>query len=242
MNYQREYAIKNYAKKISGDNDRGIIRYLFVFIFFTLTLFVIPRLNLHDIVKPYIVSHMNIEPSDFNNLYLIFVFALNAVLALLILRRDFIESARTTPAGFIRNVLYVVMGYGMILLLSFIVKFSGLPEIPVSQNQQNVNGILNSGLAIAFMLTIIISAPIIEEVVFRLIIVGRFKDVLPPVLMAIISALVFAAAHYSIGDPIFALVPYVFVGGAAATMYIISGYNIWVPICIHMVNNLMATL
>lgn len=97
-------------------------------------------------------------------------------------------------------------------------------------------GITNLSVALA-VLSLVVVAPIVEEIVFRGLLFGALAARLGVLASALITALLFGAIH---GDPV--LFPsLVALGFIAAIAYAATG-NLWVSITLHAVNNSLGAI
>ncbi len=91
----------------------------------------------------------------------------------------------------------VLIMYGLIILSNILITFFtfGLETDNVSENEETINLIMNSGVGNLLLMGIVtvILAPIIEEIIFRKCLFGIFKK--NNVLTIIFSALIFASIH-----------------------------------------------
>lgn len=97
------------------------------------------------------------------------------------------------------------------------------------------NSIFNGGPILAFI-SVVILAPIVEELIFRGIIfneVAKYKGGAFPV---IISALLFGLAH---GEPV--QIVYAFIGGLVLGFVYSKTHSLPIVMFLHMLNNLLAT-
>lgn len=84
----------------------------------------------------------------------------------------------------------------------------------------------------ATVILIVVLAPIVEEVLFRGILLHRFATKWSPVTAIVVSSLIFGALHADIlGHAIFGVV--------LSLVYVRTG-SLWLPIAIHMLNNALA--
>ena len=111
----------------------------------------------------------------------------------------------------------------------------------VAQNEQNVRTLLSVSPIIAFILTSI-TAPIIEELIFRKAFFDVIKDKWTYVLT---SGIIFGSLHVilSLHNPLelLYLVPYCSLGISFSYMYFESK-NIYVPITIHAFHNAVLSI
>ena len=117
---------------------------------------------------------------------------------------------------------------------------------PSSENQQQIMNIIKNGGAIPMIITTIILAPLLEELVFRKCIFslcGKNRIVLA----YIASIILFVLPHMlstrgDIGTWILQCIPYIVAAGLFATIYHLSGFNFYVTLLCHMANNILAVI
>lgn len=132
--------------------------------------------------------------------------------------------------------LFVIrIGTGIILVLTDQTKHvqAGFEHFDVTSKTP---GIMSISVALA-VFSLVIIAPIVEEIVFRGLLFGALAARLGVVASALITALLFGAAH---GDLV--LFPsLVAIGFIAALAYAATG-NLWVAIALHAVNNALGAI
>lgn len=140
---------------------------------------------------------------------------------------------------------YIALIYLFNIILSFVLPY--LAGTDVVSNQQ---GIENQALTypIFTIVTTVIFAPIVEEMVFRyslmnIDISSRFKRVL----LLIVSSFIFGSIHMLASiqsgnlNELWFIFQYAAMGLAIGLSYF-KTENIWTPIAVHLVNNLIATI
>ncbi|QHW38289.1 CPBP family intramembrane metalloprotease [Staphylococcus ursi] len=80
--------------------------------------------------------------------------------------------------------------------------------------------------------------PILEEILYRHLIIGEIGKIIPYKLMAIVSLLIFALAHVHSIDALNEIVLYLMLGIPIVFVYIKSNFNIYVSIAVHIFSNL----
>ncbi|MGD9604842.1 MAG: lysostaphin resistance A-like protein [Bacilli bacterium] len=137
-----------------------------------------------------------------------------------------------------------------IILVGFIainVAIVGLAEIfellkieGTSENQSIVESMLSYDSKIFMIITTILLAPIVEEIIFRKLLFGVVEEKfhLPPIFAILISAVIFAAIHAV--DAFF--FQYLALALIIAGSYAYSKNNIFVPIGIHLINNALSVI
>ena len=112
-----------------------------------------------------------------------------------------------------------------------------------SENQESLEAAVLSKYGLIMLIPIVFFAPIIEELIFRKFIFGIIEDKLKWSAWSaiLISTVVFSLMHLLSGDFQYILLylPQAFVMGI---MYHFSKNNIFVPITIHFINNLLAAI
>ncbi|MGL5042198.1 MAG: lysostaphin resistance A-like protein [Culicoidibacterales bacterium] len=139
--------------------------------------------------------------------------------------------------------LYILGGY--ILTLAVTSALELFIKIDVSENQQVIEKMLKNssmGELILLQINIVFFAPIVEEFLLRKALFGSYKHhkIVGPI-MLVVSSLIFAGMHYAGSGTLLSLLPYFVIAVAAAGMYWKTD-NFIVPIGIHFVNNLIATI
>lgn len=167
------------------------------------------------------------------------------VLALALSRQLFIEDWQKTKKRILYTILFIVAGAIAVWLLTTIVNiFYGLIGVEgTSENQESLESAVLSKYGLIMLIPIVFFAPIIEELIFRKFIFGIIEDNLKwsPWTAILISTVVFSVMHLLSGDFQYILLylPQAFVMGI---MYHFSKNNIFVPITIHFINNLLAAI
>lgn len=146
---------------------------------------------------------------------------------------------------FSRVLLTMCRGYllymGLSLILGAVLPLLQ-PETAVNPNNEALSALRGADFRVTFALAIFI-APILEEILFRGVVFGWVREKFPRGSYAITWAL-FAAAHlwqFAVpGVPLGALaLQYIPLSFALCYCYDKSGC-LWAPICLHMINNMMA--
>ncbi|NLD26178.1 MAG: CPBP family intramembrane metalloprotease [Acholeplasmataceae bacterium] len=104
-----------------------------------------------------------------------------------------------------------------------------------SENQEMIESALESNTSILMLLTVLLLAPFIEEILFRKLLFGVVEEKihLKPIFAIIISALFFSALH-ALDIFYFQYLPLALV---LCVSYYLSKNNIFVPMLIHLINN-----
>ena len=96
--------------------------------------------------------------------------------------------------------------------------------------------LMNTNIVLA-ILGVGIIGPIIEEIIFRGLIFKELKNVMPVPAVIIVQGVLFGIYHFNLIQFIYAT----FIGIMLGAIYVLTK-NLWVPIFIHMVNNICAVL
>ncbi|MCL2444889.1 CPBP family intramembrane metalloprotease [Candidatus Saccharibacteria bacterium] len=131
---------------------------------------------------------------------------------------------------------WVVVALGSVGILAVNFALSALfyaLDVDVA-NQEVAGAALESAMVIG-MFSIVVAAPVWEEVVFRRALHDVVKN---PVVFVILSGLVFGLLHWS-GV---ATLSYILIGAMFAGVYLASGKNLMAAILVHFVNNLVAVV
>lgn len=134
-------------------------------------------------------------------------------------------------------ILFVILGEA---ISTFITEF-----VEESTNQQTIVGIMTNGGLLPMMITTIICAPIVEELIFRKCIFHFFKRY-GVVACYVASTLLFALPHMlssditNFGNWLLQLIPYAFSGIMLAFIYHKSNYNVFTSMLVHIANNIWA--
>jgi membrane protease YdiL (CAAX protease family) len=136
--------------------------------------------------------------------------------------------------GSIKIVLLLCFATAAILIG---IKFPIISQIPIPEYIQKILFDRGSETGVYSFITIVIAAPILEELIFRGIILNGLLKSYSPLKSIIISSLLFGLVHLN---------PWQFIGASIGG--ILSGWvyfktkKITLPIIIHMTNNLLAFL
>ena len=134
---------------------------------------------------------------------------------------------------FIVVLLNITMSYGFLYLSNFIL--NAFPALDFLVNFHLSSIYLNNSLIAvgSFIATVFIS-PISEELIFRGVLLNRFKLVLPTLISVLVTSLLFASMH-----PFGSIISAFIFAICMAILYLKTD-NIMVPIFAHFLNNLLA--
>lgn len=137
------------------------------------------------------------------------------------------------------TVKYSLIGFGVmmmfVVIIGIVYQYLGITETSV--NQATLDFMFEEGRIIDWVFLAIFTilfAPIVEEFVFRKAVMTFFKKV--PLVAIIISGIAFGYIHVASGDYI-QIIYYMLIGMVLGLFYVLSKYNIYVPIIMHMIFN-----
>ncbi|MDD4000135.1 MAG: CPBP family intramembrane metalloprotease [Bacilli bacterium] len=160
-----------------------------------------------------------------------------AIIMIIFLRKDLANSWLEFKSNWKSNLLTIIFGFVIIYLLNYamVLIYDLLGVSGTSENQETIISSLESSTAILMVLTVMLLAPFVEEILFRKLLYGviEVKFRLKPIFAVIISAIIFSALH---AVDIF-FFQYFTMALVLCTTYALSKNNIYVPIGIHFLNN-----
>jgi membrane protease YdiL (CAAX protease family) len=136
------------------------------------------------------------------------------------------------PASFILGISICFLNSSFVILLSKIDFFKY--QI---QKYQIINRWLSETNTVLLVLALVITAPLIEEILFRGMIFNELKQIMPVVSALIIQGLFFGIYHLNIVQFIYCS----FLGIMFGLLYNWT-QNLWVPVILHFTNNLLAVV
>lgn len=160
-------------------------------------------------------------------------------LFLLVGKRRLADSILTEKTSFLNGLLLVFAGLFLCIIMNIPANvISTLLEELGLNGAANTEGMTVNSLQdiLALFLCVALVAPVTEEFAFRGVTVAvmrRWGDWAA----VLFSAIIFALAHFS-----FQALPVVFTGGLVMALLYVWTRNIWINICIHFLNNVIATL
>ena len=174
----------------------------------------------------------------FSGLYMLSIvnfvtyFILCAVL--LFLSRDVFKEDFKKIGPWTNFAAYMVLGllftFGATLIGNLTVILLGTTDIP--ENQYLIENILNT-MPILMIVTAVIFGPIVEEIIFRLVLMNLFNW--KPIYKLIFSSLIFGFLHVIAGSWIH-IIPYTLIGLVFGYFYL-KFQNIWHITILHILHN-----
>lgn len=134
-------------------------------------------------------------------------------------------------------ILFCLIGYGIDKLI--------LVFTTSTENQIQIENIIKNGGLIPMIISTVLLAPVVEEIIYRKCIFSLCKNRL--LLAYAASIILFAFPHMlttsaTFGDWVLKSIPYLASGLMLATIYHLSGFNVYVSIMAHMANNILAVI
>ena len=106
---------------------------------------------------------------------------------------------------------------------------------PIAENQQQViNAIFDGGTGLIFCFFVAIGVPMVEEIFYRHILIGKLSTYAPTWLVASISAALFAYMHSHQWQDFFSYLP---ISIVLTLVYVMSGKNVAYSWLFHALNN-----
>lgn len=201
------------------------------------SMFVMPRVAVQTMVSIFGVNDRSMLMVLGNFISYSFL----AICALAVLGEDLMKDFKKLPSWG-KIVGSVLGGWGLLFLANIVssqLVFFLNNSNDASQNQQAINTIMNVHPWFMAATTVLL-APLVEELVFRKTLMGAMKR-FPPVLSILISSLFFGLIHVISGGDFIFIIPYMAMGLPLGWSYY-KHQNIWIPIGIHMMQNLFSTL
>lgn len=132
----------------------------------------------------------------------------------------------------VKDIPYAVgLGVALVLFISF--GFSLLPE-SLLESYNQFSGMLMGELTVTSIIYTVIAAPIVEEIIFRGLILSRLRKAMPVPIAIIISSLFFALAH---GQLLW--MAYAFILGCVLAIVDVKTDTIATSVIVHMLFNLL---
>lgn len=136
-------------------------------------------------------------------------------------------------------IITYAIGYLALTLYEYLMQF--LPknlQYGESQNELALDQLFNDPIFLpCVFLLIVIVGPIVEEIIFRNILIGELGKKFNFIVMSIISAIVFALIHVSSVESPFVIGPYLILGILLVFVYMKAGRNLAASVTIHMLHN-----
>ena len=139
----------------------------------------------------------------------------------------------------------VIMFFAM-YVINFVVAliYESIGLTGESANEELINSILLSNAALPMIISVVLLAPVAEELLFRKILFGvsekTFK--LKPIFSIIISTLIFSFIHVSDLESLKYIFQYIPLAAVMCILYSYFNNNVYASILLHMMNNTFAVI
>ena len=141
---------------------------------------------------------------------------------------------------------WIICGFiGLFLILFISTALSLLVlkgNIEQSSNQQYIETLSTPIVTNILPIVIVLFAPLLEEILFKGYLIKTLSAKLNTYLLAILSILLFSSMHLHSITEIKAIIPYFAISFVTTFYFFKKDYNIWYPIIIHILNNLLAQI
>lgn len=165
-----------------------------------------------------------------------------AGLFVFILKNEFKKDALRFKTEWKSLLGTIVVGFIILLGLSYVLSiiYTVFGIEGTSENQELIETLLNGDYRFFMYLTTLLLAPFVEEILFRKLLFGVIEDKFrwKPIFAILISAVIFASIH---GVDVFVF-QYLGMALVLCASYSFSKNNIFVPMGIHFLNNLLSVL
>lgn len=220
-------------EKIEVNNYNGIDKNDFKFLMMYFILFEVIATGLFLIMYDFI---SNFSENLFDIVYEISFYGTMTVMAVKFYLDDFKKCFKIFKKNWFKIILILLVVHILDTLIENFVDI--IMYLPEPENQQLLNEAFMK-FPIVEIVTTVIFAPIIEEIVFRHILIGKLSGKIPLFVAALISILLFAFVHSGFTISFFS---YITGSIILALIYIKSGKNFVVTIIYHIFWNLIATI
>jgi len=255
---------ESFWKELSKTNPISIIAfYLLTYLFGTLIISILVALTIgakHGLAieESFRISMSKLETIDKANLNIyyelqaytnLFSYLLMFIIVGFIGRKYLIDDIKifknykTVLLMILSAVIFTLINFGLSNLSTLIV--SKISNSETSANEQLIQSMVKSGNQIPVAISVILFAPLTEELVYRASIFS-LSDKLKPIFRILISGLIFSLPHmissigYNFGAFMVLELVYFAAGVLLATIYYIFNKNIYASTMAHMFSNAFA--
>lgn len=188
-------------------------------------------------------------------------YAICAVMVLIALKKEFWASFKTFLwYPLVKYLCVPGSWFATTLIAGLLVQlFAGLQgvsptQIDPSENQQAANSMMETVPFVSMAMMVVLMGPLVEEYLFRHLLIGKLSAllqrrlpavarVLNPWVLMVVAALAFTYLHFiGAGEAptVFTATPYLFMGLAFGTGYLLAGRSVAYSYCLHAFSNLVA--
>lgn len=168
------------------------------------------------------------------------------IVMIFLLKVDFKNDFKAFKKDCKSILIYVGCGFVVMYMLTIIVSmiYQSLGIMEESANEELINKILLSKYALPMIISVVLLAPIVEEILFRKVLFGFCEKTLrlKPIFAILISTFIFAFIHVSDLENIKFIFQYLPLSLVICSVYHFSKNNIYAVILLHMANNTIAVI
>lgn len=170
------------------------------------------------------------------------------ILAIVFLKNDFIYDFNSIRNDKKFYVLYIIISALIFTGIAYLISYLVGLKVTDSVNQKTVVAIMNTTAMVPMIISTIIFAPVVEELIYRKCIFYYSRGY-KIYLRYIFSIVCFTLPHvltsigkFSVGDYFLMMIPYVLDAFMLAFIYHKGKFNVYTSICAHMLNNILAVI
>ena len=166
-----------------------------------------------------------------------------AIIFIIVLWKKLINDFKVFKKNLWYNLLSIVLWFVVIIVITVgmaVLFFDLLGIEGTAENQEGVEALIASELGFLMLISTVLLAPFIEEIIFRKFLIGLFEKTfrLPIYIATILSAVIFGLIHdYKVF--FFMYFPMALV---LSLSYSLHKNNIFIPIGVHFLNNVYAVI
>lgn len=192
-------------------------------------------------VTPMLTNVFHASISTYLVVYMLMQVLLLAVGPMCLYKNEYLDSLKLFKKHIFKYVMLAIILWIIIAVAQVIAaKMTGVS----ASNQTFINSVTDKGTLLSFALSIVLTfvAPINEEMIFRRILIGNFKNHIPVWALVIISSILFGLIHMHTVQDLQVIFPYILIGLLFAGAYIKDQYNIVVSTFCHIFLNLVVAV
>ncbi len=168
------------------------------------------------------------------------------IFAIFILKDELINDFKEFKKKWLLIVGASIAAFIVMYLVNFIIAivYEFLNISGESANEELINSILLSNAALPMIISVVLLAPIAEEILFRKILMGVCEESfkMKPIFAIIISTLIFSFIHVSDIESLKYIFQYIPLAAIMCCLYHYFNNNIYASIILHMMNNTLAVI
>ncbi|MEJ8307203.1 type II CAAX endopeptidase family protein [Saccharibacillus sacchari] len=166
------------------------------------------------------------------------MYTLLFIAGVLLLRHTLQQNVAAIRKHPVRSIFLLIAFYVFNLLLSLVVYFVFQSAAAGGINDENIFQVMLRFSPWITLPVLGVMGPIVEEFVYRYILIGRLSQKVPVWLCVLLSSVLFGLLHIHSLSDIIHILPYFATGLVLGLLYVASGYNLLLPIAFHVFNNM----